>query len=256
MTQTSPTAPVAVRAGAVAVLTAAGSGTRLGADVPKALVAIDGVSMLRRAAQGLLDSGVVEHVVVTAPPDDVERFAAELDGARPEGAIEVVAGSPVSRQASVARGLDALLATRPEAQVVLVHDAARALTPPAVIRRVVAAVREGHEAVVPALPIADTVKEVAAASVPTSVEAVVATPERSVLRAVQTPQGFAREALVAAHRHGASRATDEAMAASDDAGLVEADGGRVVVVPGDPLAMKVTTPLDLALAHLLLRERP
>lgn len=259
----------------VAVLTAAGAGTRLGAGGPKALVEIGGRSLLRRAAQGLADSGVVDHLVVTAPGEHVERFTAELAGLAGAGVgIRVVAGSSASRQASVALGLKAALESCPRAAVVLVHDAARALTPPETVRRVVAAVRAGHDAVVPALAVTDTVKEVApvgpdgpgddgvgpagpgavAAAPPTAradVEVVVGTPDRSRLRAVQTPQGFAVAALVRAHELGAARGADEALAASDDAGLVEAAGGRVVVVEGDPLALKVTTPLDLALAELL-----
>lgn len=262
----------------VAVLTAAGAGTRLGAGGPKALVEVGGRSLLRRAAQGLVDSGVVDHLVVTAPGEHVERFAAELAGLAGAGVgIRVVAGSSASRQASVALGLKAALEACPRAAVVLVHDAARALTPPETVRRVVAAVRAGHDAVVPALAVTDTVKEVApvgpagpgggdvgpagprpagpgAAAPPTAradVEVVVGTPDRSRLRAVQTPQGFAVAALVRAHELGAARGADEALAASDDAGLVEAAGGRVVVVEGDPLALKVTTPLDLALAELL-----
>ena len=263
----------------VAVLTAAGAGTRLGAGGPKALVEVGGRSLLRRAAQGLADSGVVEHLVVTAPGEHIERFAAELAGLAGAGVgIRVVAGSSASRQASVALGLKAALESCPRAAVVLVHDAARALTPPETVRRVVAAVRAGHDAVVPALAVTDTVKEVApvgpagpapagpdagpapagpgavAAAPPTAradVEVVVGTPDRSRLRAVQTPQGFAVAALVRAHELGAARGADEALAASDDAGLVEAAGGRVVVVEGDPLALKVTTPLDLALAELL-----
>ena len=259
----------------VAVLTAAGAGTRLGAGGPKALVEIGGRSLLRRAAQGLADSGVVDHLVVTAPGEHVERFTAELAGLVGAGVgIRVVAGSSASRQASVALGLKAALESCPRAAVVLVHDAARALTPPETVRRVVAAVRAGHDAVVPALAVTDTVKEVApvgpagpapagpapagpgavVAAPPTAradVEVVVGTPDRSRLRAVQTPQGFAVAALVRAHELGAARGADEALAASDDAGLVEAAGGRVVVVEGDPLALKVTTPLDLALAELL-----
>ena len=237
----------------VAILTAAGAGTRLGAGGPKALVKVGGRSLLRRAAQGLVDSGVVDHLVVTAPSEHVERFAAELAGLAGAGpGIRVVAGSSASRQASVARGLRAALEDCPRAGVVLVHDAARALTPPEVVRRVVAAVRAGHDAVVPALAVTDTVKEIAPAGPAGSgVEIVVGTPDRSRLRAVQTPQGFAVAALVRAHELGAARGAHEALAASDDAGLVEAAGGRVVVVEGDPLALKVTTPLDLALAELL-----
>ena len=255
--------PESAPGGAVAVLTAAGSGSRLGAGVPKALVPVGGVSLLRRAAAGLIASGAVSHVVVTAPAEEVDRFRAELAGL-PDGSagaaagrrsgIEVVAGSPRSRQASVALGLAAALVAVPQADVVIVHDAARALTPPEVTQRVVAAVRAGHEAVVPALPVTDTVKEVETrpAGEP---EPVVGTPRRDRLRAVQTPQGFETSVLVAAHRTGAERAGDEALAASDDAGLVEACGGRVVVVAGDERAMKVTTPMDLALAELLLERQ-
>ena len=255
--------PESAPGGAVAVLTAAGSGSRLGAGVPKALVPVGGVSLLRRAAAGLIASGVVSHVVVTAPAEEVDRFRAELEGlpdasagavAGRCGGIEVVVGSPRSRQASVALGLAVALAAVPRADVVIVHDAARALTPPAVTQRVVAAVRAGNEAVVPALPVTDTVKEVEArpAGEP---EPVVGTPRRDRLRAVQTPQGFSTPVLVAAHRAGAERAGDEALAASDDAGLVEACGGSVVVVAGDERAMKVTTPMDLALAELLLERQ-
>ena len=255
--------PESAPGGAVAVLTAAGSGSRLGAGVPKALVPVGGVSLLRRAAAGLIASGAVSHVVVTAPAEEVDRFRAELEGlpdasagavAGRCGGIEVVVGSPRSRQASVALGLAVALAAVPRADVVIVHDAARALTPPAVTQRVVAAVRAGNEAVVPALPVTDTVKEVEArrAGEP---EPVVGTPRRDRLRAVQTPQGFSTPVLVAAHRAGAERAGDETLAASDDAGLVEACGGSVVVVAGDERAMKVTTPMDLALAELLLERQ-
>lgn len=248
--------PESSSGGAVAVLTAAGSGSRLGAGLPKALVPVGGVSLLRRAAAGLIASGLVRHIVVTAPANDVERFRAELEGLLDEGTqIEVVAGSPHSRQASVALGLAAALAAVPQADVVVVHDAARALTPPEVTRRVVAAVRAGHAAVVPALPVTDTVKEVET-GVAGEPERVVSTPRRSRLRAVQTPQGFETGTLVAAHRIGAERSADESLAASDDAGLVEACGGSVVVVAGDERAVKVTTPMDLALAELLLSSHP
>ena len=256
---------------AVAVLTAAGSGTRLGADGPKALVEVGGQSLLRRAAQGLVDSGVVNHIVVTAPIDSLARFAAQVSGlhgalqgeadglapapsdslpdgvSEPACTIEVVAGSPVSLAGAPRPPLRAV----PDADVVLVHDAARALTPPEVVVRVVGAVRGGACAVIPALPVADTVKEVELAPAG-SPELVVGTPDRSRLRAVQTPQGFETAVLVAAHHVGSRRAQDEDRAASDDASLVEALGRPVTVVAGDPLAFKVTTPRDLALARTLL----
>ncbi|QHO90342.1 2-C-methyl-D-erythritol 4-phosphate cytidylyltransferase [Actinomyces sp. 432] len=256
--------PDASTGSAVAVLTAAGSGTRLGARGPKALVEVGGESLLHRAARGLLESESLDHITITAPDTQVERFTAEVADMGGDGQITVVAGSPASRQASVALGLAAALAARPGAEVVLVHDAARALTPPELIRRVVAAVRAGHDAVVPGLPVVDTVKEIDGAGPEPAgeqvrgieVDYVVGTPDRARLRAIQTPQGFTRSTLEAAHRLGADVAGDEARAARDDASLVEAMGKRVIVVAGDPLALKVTTPLDLALARILARREP
>lgn len=242
MTAAAPQRPAPV----IAVVTAAGSGSRLGADLPKGLVPLAGQSLVRRAVRGLLASGGVELVVVTAPKDRIEDFRREVAGL---GAVEVVAGSSASRQASVALGLEAALSAQPDAGAILVHDAARALTPPEVIERVITALREGHEAVIPVLPVTDTIKEVRPGG---AVEPIIATPDRARLRAVQTPQGFARETLMAAHRVGARRAGDENLAASDDAGLVEAMGVDVVAVAGDALALKVTTRLDLLLAEALL----
>lgn len=125
----------------------------------------------------------------------------------------------------------------------LVHDAARPLVPPDVVDRVAAAVRAGSDAVVPALAVVDTVKEVDDEGI------VVSTPDRSRLQAVQTPQGFTRSVLQAAH--AASDASD----ATDDAGLVERMGVPVRVVPGDEEAFKITRPLDLVLAEAILVRR-
>ena len=150
--------------------------------------------------------------------------------------VTVVAGG-ATRQESVAA---ALAAAPPDLSVVLVHDAARALTPPEVVERVAAAVRAGHPAVIPVLPVIDTIKAVDAD------DAVRATVDRAALRAVQTPQGFRRDVLAAAHANAVDAATD-------DAGLVEALGVRVSCVPGSPHALKITQPFDLAVAELLLR---
>ncbi len=133
--------------------------------------------------------------------------------------------------------LDHALRVIPDTSIVLVHDAARAFTPPEVIAAVVAAVRDGHDAVIPVLPVADTIKQV------DEVGVVVSTPDRAVLRVVQTPQGFRAETLKAAYCSG--------IAATDDAGLVEKNGGTVHTVPGHPHAMKITTPFDLAVAEAL-----
>lgn len=232
-----------------AILTAAGSGTRLGLLGPKALVELAGVPLVVHAARNLAASGCVSVVVVTVPPGRVAGFSALLAGPPRPGIgipVRVVEGGP-SRQASVAAGLRAL---DPDIDVVLVHDAARAMAPPALIARVEAAVRGGRSAVVPALEVADTIKQIGSRE-DDGAAPVVATVPRESLRAVQTPQGFERTLLEAAHAAGAARAVDEAVAATDDAALVEAVGGTVWTVPGEESAMKITTTRDLIIAELL-----
>lgn len=264
----------------LAVLTAAGSGTRLGCSGPKALVEIAGLTMVERAAVGLACAGVTA-IVVTAPGESLAEFERVLPGAVPGfPAVPVVcvAGGD-SRQASVAAGLAALPGAALRAGVgiaddtpVLVHDAARPLTPASAIVRVVAAVRSGLAGVVPALPVTDTLKRVGGFAVGIDAEPgapgggsprgggvveafpVVDTPDRSTLWAVQTPQGFPWSVLRRAHAEGAARASSESTAATDDAGLVEDLGLGVHVVRGDTRSLKVTTPLDLKLAELLLAE--
>lgn len=243
----------------LAVLTAAGSGTRLGLDLPKALVELDGLPLVVHAARRLCASGAVDTIVVTAPPGLREHVAALLrDDPVVDRPVRVVEGAG-TRQASVAAGLRAGLVERPGGEpvdVVLVHDAARPLAPPALVRRVVEAVRAGHAAVVPGLPVTDTIKRVTAARAgdPSHAEPVAETVDRAVLRAVQTPQGFDRALLVRAHESAAHRADDERSAATDDAGLVEALRLPVHVVPGDAAAAKITTAHDLRVAALTLRE--
>lgn len=228
-------APVTGTSGnVIAVVPAAGSGERLAAGIPKAFCEVAGRSLLERAVDGLLESGVVEHVVVAVPGDRIDESKQVL-GER----ATVVAGGP-DRTQSVSLALAALAG---DPDFVLVHDAARALTPPALIARVVDALRAGHDAVVPALRLHDTIKAVDANGV------VLGTPERAGLRAVQTPQGFATELLRRAYRAGAGAA-----GFTDDASLVEHVGGQVQVVDGDPLAFKITTQLDLLLAEAIVRR--
>jgi 2-C-methyl-D-erythritol 4-phosphate cytidylyltransferase len=229
------TDPAEVRSGGrvIALVPAAGRGERLGEGIPKAFVTLRGVSMLRLAVEGLIESGVVDRVVVIVPADRIDSVRAEL----PED-VEVVAGG-AERTDSVRAGL----AAAGDADLLLVHDAARALTPPPLIARVVAELRAGRDAVVPALPVSDTIKTV------DLLGAVTGTPERSELRAVQTPQGFTADLLRRAYAAADSLATD-------DAGLVERIGGRVRTIVGDPLAFKITTPLDLALARALANDEP
>ena len=187
--------------------------------------------MLEHAVDTLLSSGVIAHVVVAVP---AERLAATtaLFGDQ----VTVVEGG-AQRSDSVRCALDA--AGDPE--FVLVHDAARPLTPVDQIQRVVAALQEGLRAVIPVLPVIDTVKAVDANGV------VLGTPERSGLRAVQTPQGFEVALLRRAYeRAGSAQVTD-------DASLVENIGVPVHTVAGDPLAFKITTPLDLRLAQAVMQ---
>jgi 2-C-methyl-D-erythritol 4-phosphate cytidylyltransferase len=183
----------------------------------------------------LLESGVVDHVVVAVPPDRIEQ-AKQLLAER----ATVVAGG-ADRTQSVSLALSALPGSKAP-QFVLVHDAARALTPAGLIVRVVDALRAGHAAVVPVLPLSDTIKAVDGNGV------VLGTPERAGLRAVQTPQGFATDLLLRAYqRAGAADFTD-------DASMVEHVGAQVQVVDGDPLAFKITTQLDLLLAQAVVRR--
>jgi len=186
----------------------------------------------------LLDSGVVDHVVVAVPVDRVEQAERLLA----ERASVVVGGADRARSVSLA--LNLAKSAQPGSKApdfVLVHDAARALTPAGLIVRVVEALRAGHRAVVPALPLHDTIKAVDANG------AVLGTPERAGLRAVQTPQGFATDLLLRAYQRAGAESTD-------DASLVEQLGGQVQVIEGDPLAFKITTPLDLLLAEAVVRQ--
>ncbi|MFE7564761.1 2-C-methyl-D-erythritol 4-phosphate cytidylyltransferase [Kitasatospora sp. NPDC057500] len=244
----------ATAAVAAAVVPAAGRGERLGPGAPKALRELGGVPLLVHAVRALTRSRAVGLVVVAAPADGVAEVVALLDSHGLEDKdIRVVAGG-ATRQESVRLGLAAIPA---EVGIVLVHDAARPLVPVEVVDAVASAVRAGAEAVVPAVPLADTVKRVE--PVAGGPEPVLDTPDRATLRAVQTPQGFRRETLAGVH---AKALAEEAAAdgtglppVTDDAGLVERFGGRVVVVPGHEEAFKVTRPLDLVLAEAVLARR-
>lgn len=220
-----------------AIVPAAGRGERLGLGRPKALAVVGGLTLVARAVDGLVEGGV-QTVVVVAPPGDEDAMRAALGSRR-----AVVVPGADDRVGSVAAGLEALPA---DADVVLVHDAARCLCPPEVVRAVVDAVRAGHRAVVPVTAVADTLRRTDRAGVVTGLV------DRTGLAAVQTPQGFDRATLRAAHaRAGEQRAAGGPVVATDDAGLAEDLGVGVVTVPGDPRAFKVTTPLDLAMAEAL-----
>ena len=227
----------------IALIAAAGQGTRLGAEVPKAYVELRGRTLLERSVRALLASGVVDEVIVLVSPD------MEPEAARIIGRIDTAGAAPIrlvhggsERADSVWAGLQAI---PDDDAVVLIHDAARALTPAAMVRGVAKRVLEGAPAAVPVVPVADTIKEVAA-------DAVVSTPDRSRLRAVQTPQAFRLSALRQANLD--YWAEQPEFTATDDASLMEWHGERVATVPGDTLAFKITTPIDLTLAHALTEE--
>ncbi|GIM93465.1 2-C-methyl-D-erythritol 4-phosphate cytidylyltransferase [Paractinoplanes toevensis] len=230
--------------GDVAVLVpAAGAGLRLGPGGPKALRLLAGEPLLVHAIRRIAAAGSVRAIVVAAPAGEVEAVQELL---APVAPVTVVAGG-AERQESVSLALAAVPAG---VGIVLVHDAARALTPPQLIESVAAAVRAGHPAVIPVLPVVDTIKEVGpGAAGPADsgppLEVVLGTVDRAVLRSVQTPQGFRYDVLAAAHAAAADPLTD-------DAGLVEKAGVPVTCVPGSELAMKITRPLDLILAEALL----
>jgi 2-C-methyl-D-erythritol 4-phosphate cytidylyltransferase len=216
----------------VAVVPAAGSGQRLAAGAPKAFVNLGGRPMLEYALAGLRDSGVVDAVVVAVPPSRTDEAKLVF------GRDAVIVAGGADRTESVRIALEAV----GDAEFVLVHDAARALTPPSLIVRVVQALRAGHAAVVPGLPVSDTIKAVDSNGV------VLGTPERVGLRAVQTPQGFQTELLRRAYGRVAPGVF------TDDASVVESTGTPVQVVEGDPMAFKITTPNDLLLAEALLGQ--
>jgi 2-C-methyl-D-erythritol 4-phosphate cytidylyltransferase len=215
----------------VALIVAAGSGERLGAGRPKALVQLAGRPLVQWSIDALLEVVEIEQVVVAMPA-----------GAPPPPGVRAVDGG-ASRSDSVRR---ALAATAP-GDPVLVHDAARPLLTPRLARAVIAALqRDGDaDAAIAALPVTDTVKRVDGTG------AVRETLERSELWAVQTPQVFRRQAL--------ERALDvpdaELSRATDDAWLIERGGGKVIVVTADEENLKVTSPFDLQMAELLLAGR-
>jgi len=217
------------------VLVAAGEGTRLGQNTPKAFVPVAGMPIVEHALAGIVSAAGVFHVSLVAPDGfhpQAEALAQKYSTT--EISVVVVQGGEVTRQDSVRNGLTAV----PEsASVVLVHDAARCLATPALFERVAAAVRESGDGVIPVLPVVDTIKRASA-------EEILETVDRSHLRSAQTPQGFPANAL----REAYAVATEDH---TDDAALFQAAGGRVISVVGEANAFKITHPADLAAAERL-----
>ena len=218
----------------VAIVPAAGSGERLGAGVPKAMALLGGEPILAHAVRALVVDSRVGLVVLAAPEGLEDEMAEVATGT--SGGVPVVA---VTGGATRAESVSRALAVVPDGfAVTLVHDAARCLVPVEVVTAVIDAVLMGADAVVPGAPVVDTIREL-------SPDGGSRTIDRSSLRAVQTPQGFGTAVLRRAHATGDPGATD-------DAGMVEALGLHVVLVPGSPRAFKVTTAQDLLLAEAIL----
>jgi 2-C-methyl-D-erythritol 4-phosphate cytidylyltransferase len=215
-----------------AILVAAGSGERLGAERPKAFVALGERVLLAESLERLDASEWIDAVVVAVPPDWEEAAIALAEEIVASKVAAVVTGGS-TRAASVREALEQV---PDDALVVIVHDAARPLVDDAVIERVILPLGEGYDGVVPGLALADTVKRVERGVVAETVD-------RTGLVTVQTPQAFTASALRAAY------AGEEPLAATDCAALVEARGGRIRVVAGDPRLLKITTADDLALVE-------
>lgn len=220
-----------------------------GSGLSDVLRPLGGVPLLVRTVRGLLDSDVVDEVLVVVPAADLDTvrtlFGAVLG--RPGGrepAVEVIGGA-ADRISALSAALRLGLERRPDTRIVLVHDAARALTPPSLVRAMVEAVGDGTgcKAVVPVLPVADTVKRAAG-----SENRVLGTVDRSSLRTAQTPAAFHRELL---ERALAAAATEPVSTRRGEVWLVERLGEKVRAVPGDPLAFHIGTTWDLRIASLL-----
>ena len=206
------------------IIPAGGSGERLGAKIPKALVQLAGKTLIEHAVANM--APIANQIIVAAPAGFEEQFK-DLLGSE----VTVVTGG-LTRTLSVKK---ALALVEKENEYILVHDAARSLASTDLAMRVIDSLRAGEKAVIPGMPVSDTIKRVDGDNYVTK------TPTRSKLRSIQTPQGFTRKLLIKAH----TSADD----ATDDAGLVEDRGVDVKVILGEERAMKITTMKDLAIAH-------
>ena len=224
------------------IVVAAGSGTRLGAALPKAFVDLAGQTLLERSLRSIILLPYPVQVVVVAPADFIEDAHAIVHKVAPglESLVSVVTGG-ATRHDSVAAGLAVVDSG---VQVVLVHDAARALTPTSVFADVDMAVQATGAGVIPALPVVDSLKQVDVTG------GILGIADREQLRIAQTPQGFPRAELDAAY--AAAGSADF----TDDASVFAANGGVMTTIPGDEVAFKITTAWDLNRAHQVLGGIP
>ena len=222
------------------VVVAAGQGQRLGAGIPKAFVDLVGRPLLTHAIESIIALPDLAQLIIAVPEShlvEAAQIGAELIGDLPIS-FEVVLGGE-TRQASIANALAEL---SEESEIVLVHDAARALAPTSLFASVAASVRATRTSSLPVMRVVDTIKRIEG-------ETVLETVDREVLRSAQTPQGFVSADLRAAYASAEADFTD-------DAALMQAAGHRIISVDGDERAFKITTPADLAAAELRFNGKP
>lgn len=220
------------------ILVAAGDGSRLQAGIPKALVKISDKTLLEHALENILQVKDLVQVVVASHEDRVEEFAAIAKAFAGDKVELAFTPGGLSRQGSIANALKEVTAS---ADVVLIHDAARCFAPASVFDRVANAVIETGSAVIPVLPVVDTIKNV-------NKDVVLGTVDRDGLRIAQTPQGFSREQIIKGYEAATADYTD-------DASLLQAQGALVSSVLGDAMAFKITVQADLEYAELLLGNK-
>ena len=217
------------------IIPAGGSGERLGAKIPKALVQLAGKTLIEHAVANM--APIANQIIVAVPAGYEEQFQ-NLLGSE----VTVITGG-LTRTLSVK---NALARVHKENDYILVHDAARALATTDLAMRIIDSLRAGEKAVIPGLEVTDTIKRIDVDNYVTK------TPTRSKLRAIQTPQGFTRKLLMKAH----SSPDDVSNDVTDDASLVEDRGVDVKVILGESRAIKITTLVDLAIAQNMLIANP
>jgi 2-C-methyl-D-erythritol 4-phosphate cytidylyltransferase/2-C-methyl-D-erythritol 2,4-cyclodiphosphate synthase len=220
------------------ILVAAGDGSRLQAGIPKALVKISDKTLLEHALENILQVQNLVQVVVASHEDRVEEFASIAKAFAGDKVELAITPGGLSRQGSIANALKEVTTS---ADVVLIHDAARCFAPASVFDKVAIAVIETGSAVIPVLPVVDTIKNV-------NQDVVLGTVDRDGLRIAQTPQGFSREQIIKGYEAATADFTD-------DASLLQAQGALVSSVLGDAMAFKITVQADLEYAELLLGNK-
>lgn len=221
-----------------AVILAAGAGSRIApaaGGIPKQFLCLDGEPLYLVCARKFCSVAMIRGLVIAVPPGEVSRCERETESALLPLPWRVISGG-ATRQASVRNALEALTAWQPQANAVLIHDAARPFVSASLITAVADALKDGSQAVIPGIPVVDTIKEIQDGRVER-------TPPRAALRAIQTPQGFRLDILDQVHREGVRKG----LAVTDDAALIEGCGHSVQVIDGERSNIKITNPEDLRL---------